>query len=118
MIKYLRKVFHFWGNIWKRLIRANIYIKGLLLLNQYILNLYKNFWDDSWFNRIVNKVSFSHTILERVGYIYLQNGRGGGIPNARNEKARSKLIIEYLGFLHNSYNFAPKYDNKTKIITI
>ena len=82
------------------------------------MNWYKNFWDDSWFNRIVNKVSFSHTILERVGYIYLQNGRGGGIPNARNEKARSKLIIEYLGFLHNSYNFAPKYDNKTKLINI
>ena len=116
IIKRNRKVFHFWGNIWNRLARANIYIKGLLLLNKFMLNLYKNVWDDSWYNRIINKVSFSYAILERVGYIYLQNGRGAGSPNARNKKARSKLIMEYLGFLHYNYNFSPKYDNKTKII--
>ena len=37
------------GNIWNRIVRANIYIKGLYLLNDITLNIYKNAWDDLWF---------------------------------------------------------------------
>ena len=32
------------GNIWNRLIRANTYIKGFSMLNELMLNVYKNFW--------------------------------------------------------------------------
>ena len=45
-------IFQGWGNIWNRLTRANIYIKGIYLLNDIVLNLYKNVWDDVWFNSI------------------------------------------------------------------
>ena len=42
-------IFKSWGNIWNRIVRANIYIKGLYLLNDITLNIYKNAWDDIWF---------------------------------------------------------------------
>ena len=83
-----------------------------------MLNSYKNICDDCWYHRIINKVSFTYAILERVGYIYLQNSRGEGSLNARNKKEKSKLIIEYLNFLHYYYKFFQKYNNKTKLINI
>ena len=35
-------VFRNWGNIWNRITRKNIIIKGLYLLNERVLNIYKN----------------------------------------------------------------------------
>jgi hypothetical protein len=69
--KYNDYIFRGLGNIWNRIARANIFIKGLYLLNDIILNIYKNLWDDIWFNIIINKVSYSFAIIERVAYIYL-----------------------------------------------
>ena len=111
-----RNVFSFWGNIWNRLVRVNIYSKALFQLNELILNLYKNVWDDVWFNKIVHRVSFSYAIFERVGYVYLQDGHGEGSPSARTKKEKSKIIKEYLGFLYFEYNFSPKNGNRLNII--
>ena len=47
--KYNKMIFKNDGNIWNRIVRANIYIKGLYLLNDITLNIYKNAWDDLWF---------------------------------------------------------------------
>ena len=102
------KVFSNWGNIWNRLVRANIFIKGLLLYNELVLNLYKNVWEDFWYNSIVNKASFSYTIFERVGYVYLQDGSGVGSPRARTIKQKSNVVMEYVGFLYFHYNFYGK----------
>ena len=60
------KVFRTCGNVWNRLVRANIYIKGILSLNNLMLNVYKNFWDDVWYNEIINNVSYSYAIIERI----------------------------------------------------
>ena len=93
------KVFSFWGNIWNRLVRANIYTKALLSLNELALNIHKNTWDDVWINKIVHNVSYSYAIFERVGYVYLQNGYGEGSPNYIDAEHKSKSIKEYVGFL-------------------
>ena len=111
-----RKVFSFWGNIWNRLVRANIFTKALLLLNKLLLNIHKNVWDDSWFNEIINKTSYSYTIFERIGYIYLQNGYGEGSPRARTIEQKSKIIKEYVGFLSFKYSFANNKEIKYSII--
>ena len=111
-----RKVFSFWGNIWNRLVRANIFTKALLLLNKLLLNIHKNVWDDSWFNEIINKASYSYTIFERIGYIYLQNGYGEGSPRARTIEQKSKIIKEYVGFLSFKYSFANNKEIKYSII--
>ena len=111
-------IFRGWGNIWNRLTRANIYIKGIYLLNDIILNYYKNVWDDIWFNTIINKVSYSFLVYERVGYIYLQNGYGEGSPKPDSDINKDKYIQEFLGFLYFDYFLLPKNDNKHSIIKV
>jgi glycosyltransferase involved in cell wall biosynthesis len=103
--KLNRKIFTFWGNIWTRLVRANILIKGILLMNDLTLNLHKNLWDDIWLNKIVNMASFSFAVLGRTGYVYLQNGGGEGSPKSGSIEQKSKKVKEYVGFLYFEYNF-------------
>ena len=55
--KYDKKIFGNHTNIWNRLTKNEIYTKGLYLLSSYILNIYKNLWEDIWWNKIANKVS-------------------------------------------------------------
>lgn len=55
-----------------------------------LLNLHKNVWDDVWYNKIVRRASFSYAIYERVGYVYLQDGRGEGSPMSRTDEEKVK----------------------------
>ena len=116
IIKLNSKVFSFWGNIWNRLVRANIFTKAILLLNELLLNIHKNVWDDVWFNTILHKASYSYTIFERVGYVYLQNGYGEGSPRAKTKEQLSKVVKEYVGFLSFKYTFAENKNDKYSII--
>ena len=113
---YNIKIFNIWGNIWNRLTRANICIKGLTLLNDYVLGLYKNVWQDKWINGLINRVSNTLYIYDRIGYIYLQDGTGVGSPKSRNEKEKDSKMREYLGFLYYYYNFEPEKSDKASII--
>ena len=110
------KIFHIWGNIWNRLVRANTYTKSLYLLNELILNLHKNVWDDVWFNELVHMASYSYAIFERLGYVYLQDGNGEGSPKSFTEEQKSKIVKEYVGFLYFDYNFSK--NNKTKLVDV
>ena len=114
--KYNKMIFKNDGNIWNRIVRANIYIKGLYLLNDITLNIYKNAWDDLWFNKIIDEVSYSFLIVERIAYVYLNNGEGEGTFLTKTEFQKDRLIKEYLGFLYFDYNMLPKTDKKKKII--
>ena len=110
------KIFSNWGNIWNCLVRANIYTKAILLLNNIMLNVHKNVWDDVWFNHIVRRASYSFAAYERVGYVYLQDGNGEGSPQTRNEDEKSKIVKEYVGFLYYDYNFHNKNDSIPLIV--
>ena len=114
--KYNNEIMKTSKNIWTSMIRANIFIKGLYLLNDIVLNLYKNLWEDLWWNIISQKVSFSHLIYERIGYIYIQDEDSYGNPYAHTEEKRDKMIKEFLEFLYFDYNMLPKNNNKNKII--
>ena len=105
------RIFSTWGNIWNRLVRANIYTKALYLLDEMLLNLHKNVWDDVWYNKIVRRASYSYAIYERVGYVYLQDGRGEGSPMSRTDEEKSKIVKEYVGFLYYDYNFGLKNES-------
>ena len=85
-----------YGSIWNRLIRANVITKGLDLIDQYILNAYKNLWEDLWWNNLVNEVSFSHLVVNRVGYIYYSPDEGQGKINISSEEEREKTIKEFI----------------------
>ena len=116
IFKFNRHIFKNWGNIWIRITRANIFIKGFLLLTDKILNFYKNVWDDVWFNSIISYASYSFLVFERVGYIYLNTGLGAGSIRFDTEEGRDKAVREWIMFLYFDYNFLPKEDNKSEII--
>ena len=114
--KYNYEIMRASKNIWTSMVRANIFIKGLYLLNDIVLNLYKNLWEDVWWNIISQKVSFSHLIYERIGYIYIHDEDSYGNPHAHTEEKRDKMIKEFLEFLYFDYNMLPKNNNKSGII--
>ena len=66
------------GTIWNRLTRANVFTKGLYLLDEYILNAYKNIYDDRWWNTMANNESYSYLMSNRIGYIYIRESNGEG----------------------------------------
>ncbi len=113
---YDRKVFGNYTNIWNRLVRRNIFTKGLYLLSSYILNIYKNLWEDIWWNKIANKVSYNYLMIERYGYLYFKDGKGEGTLKSNNEIQKDKAIHEFIYFLYFNWSLLPKRNNKKIII--
>ena len=102
-----------YGTIWNRLIRANVITKGLDLIDEYILNAYKNLWEDVWWNDLVNEVSFSHLVFNRIGYIYFKSEEGEGKIKISTEEEREKTIREFIYFWLFDYQLTPA-DSKKK----
>ena len=105
-----------YGTIWNRLVRANIFVKGLELVDEYILNAYKNLWEDMWWNDLIDRVSFGNLIVNRLGYIYLYTRQGAGEPKIRTSIQRDRTIREFILFWFFDYQLLPKNDNKKRII--
>ena len=117
ILREIMKIFFKNNNyIWNRIIRANIFTKGLYLLKDIILNFYKNLCEDEWINYLVNKASFSFSIIERIGYIYLVDGNGVTRMFIKPEGQKEKIIKEYLEFLYFDYIMLPENDSKRIII--
>jgi hypothetical protein len=74
--KYDSSIFGTSGNIWNRFIRANVFTKGLLLLNDQMLNIYQNMIDDFYFNKITSKATYNFLIVDKLGYLYYYVGKG------------------------------------------
>ena len=104
-----------YGSIWNRLFRANVLIKGLYLLDHYILNAYKNMWEDRWQNSLINKYSRSSLMINRPGYLYIK-GRGEGTLRAGNSAINFKTIKEFIYFWIFDLELLPKSDNKKSVI--
>ena len=114
--KYDKKIFGNHTNIWNRLTKNEIYTKGLYLLSSYILNIYKNLWEDIWWNKIANQVSDNFLIIKRYGYLYFKDGTGEGSIKIKNEMEKDKKIKEFIHFLYFNYQLWPKRDNKKILI--
>ena len=73
-------------------------------------------WDDGWYNRIIDSVSFSFAIIERIGYIYYYDREGEGTPKFKTIEQKSRLIREYISFLYFDYNFCKDSPCRSSII--
>ena len=104
------------GTIWNRLVRANIFLKGLDYLDEYILNAYKNIFEDRWWNTLANNCSYSYLMINRIGYIYLKLPGGEGKVRAGDEKRNEKSMREIIYFWLFDYLISYKQSDKKDII--
>ena len=104
------------GVIWNRITRSDVYAKGLSLLSDDVLNIYKNFCDDQWWNKIGDAASYTFVIVKRFGYLYYHDPNGPSRMIMRTDEQKDKFIQEYIGFLYFDYDFLPKYNDKKDII--
>jgi glycosyltransferase involved in cell wall biosynthesis len=105
-----------YGTIWNRLVRANVMRKGLDLLDKDLLNLYKDLWEDMWWNDLIDRVSFSNLVVNRLGYIFLYDRKNIYEPKVFNKFVRNKSIKEFILFWYWDYCLLPKNDNKKSIV--
>ena len=108
--------YYAYGPIWNRLTRANIFTKGLDYLDEYILNAYKNLYEDRWWNTIANNASHSYLMVNRVGYIYLRTPGGAGTIKSGTNIRNEKTIKEFIYFWLFDYLLLYKGNNKKNII--
>ena len=87
-----------YGTIWNRLVRANVVTKGLDLVDSYILNAYKNLWDDLWWNDLINRVSYSHLVINRIGYIYYCKEEREERVKISTDEEKEQTIREFIYF--------------------
>lgn len=113
---YNKEIFKYWGFIWTRLIKSSVVTKGLYLLDSTILNIYKNLWEDIWWNKIIDESSSNLLIINRNAYFYYKDGNGEGDIKLNTDAQRDKIIHEFIYFLYFDLNFLPKKDNKNKIL--
>ena len=106
-----------YGTIWNRLVRATIFTKGLDLVDEYILNANKNLWEDMWWNDLIDRVSFSNLIINRLGYILLYDRNTAIEPFIKNQLEKEKTIREFIYFWYFDYQLLPKDSNKKNIIS-
>jgi len=107
---------YLYGPIWNRLTRANIFTKGLNYLDEYILNAYKNLYEDRWWNTFANNASYSYCMINRIGYIYLRIPGGAGLIRYGNPQKNEKTMREFVYFWLFDYIMSYKKSNKKNVI--
>ena len=104
------------GTVWNRLTKADHIIRGLYLLDSYLLNAHKNLWEDRWYNILINKMSFSYLLINRPGYLYLPKKRGERTLKLKNEEEKDLTIREFIYFWLFDLKMLPKENNKESIV--
>ena len=109
VIKYGRPNYNIhnfgFGTLWNRLIRAGILRRGLGLIDKHLLNAYKDLWEDMWWNDLVDRVSRSNLVINRLGYIFLYNKNTVIEPSSKDKIMKNKTIREFIYFWYWDYFF-------------
>ena len=106
-----------YGTTWNRLARTNVFIKSLDSVDQYILNAYKNLWEDRWHNLFLYRFCFSYIMINRPGYLYMDNIQGEGRVLPGNSTKLFKLIREFIYLWLFDFELLAKEDDKKSIIS-
>ena len=103
-------------NIFNRLFRANIMTKGFDLVEIDILNAYKNFWEDTWWNELIDRASFSNLIINKLGYVNFYDRNAITELNIKDDTEKNKIIREFIYSWYFDYELLPRDANKTVIM--
>ena len=117
MVGDVNKVFGgFYGVIWNALLKSDVYIKGLYLLNNEVLNIYKNLWEDRWWTKLMNLSGNNLLIIKRFCYLYYRDLANSHLLNPKTIEEKDRVAQEFVYFLYFDMNFLPKEDDKKTII--
>jgi len=105
-----------YGTIWNRLIRASLFTKALNLVEVNILNAYKDIWEDRWWNDLIDRVSFSNLILNKIGYITFKDRNELTEKSIEDNVDKDRTIREFIYNWYFDYELLPHNDNKTVIM--
>ena len=105
-----------YGTIWNRLVRASVMAKGFDLVEIDILNAYKDIWEDRWWNDLIDRVSFSNLIVNKLGYINFFDRNLITKSNIQNDIEKDKTIREFIYCWYFDYELMPR--NAEKNITM
>ena len=105
-----------YGPIWNRITRANIFAKGLYFIDEYILNAYKNMFEDRWWNSLANNASYSYCMVNRIGYIYLRLPGSSGIIYYGSQEQNEKTLKELIYLWYFDYIMSDKKNDKSSIM--
>ena len=98
------------------MIKKSIIFKSLELIDSYIINAYKNLWEDRWWNTLTNINSYRNVFINRIGYIYIKSPKGEGHVKSNNKKEKNKSLQEFIYFWLFDFQVSPKKSNKKNII--
>jgi glycosyltransferase involved in cell wall biosynthesis len=105
-----------YGTIWNRLVRANIITKGFDLIGIDLLNAYKDIWEDIWWNDLIDRVSFSNLIVNKLGYINFYDRNAITNDSIKDNAGKDKTIREFIYSWYFDYELLPRDANKTIIM--
>ena len=102
------------GNIWNIIVRSNVYTDGLDSTDEYIINAYNDVWENMMWNFIINKISLSNLVINRLGYVNLYNPNTEIAPQINTKNEKNKTIRELIYFWLLDYLFLKKEEDNKK----
>jgi len=106
----------FYGVIWNALVKSDVYIKGLYLLNNEVLNIYKNLFEDRWWASLIYSSSNNLLIIKRFCYLYFRDLKNNHLLYPKTIEEKDRTIHEFVYLLYLYLNLLPKEDDKKNII--
>ena len=86
--------------IYNKIIKKEIFIKALHLIEKYCLKIYMTFFEDGLINYFIHLSGKSFYYLEKIGYLYMDNKEGVNLnKNYFYKKLRTNYFFIYLKFV-------------------
>ena len=104
------------GYVWNIIVRSNVYTSGLESTDEYVLNTYNDIWEGIMWNDMINKISLSNLVINRLGYINFFNYSVEMIPKIKTQYQKNKTIRELIHFWLLDYFLLKKEEIKKDII--
>ena len=80
------------------------------------LNAFKNVWEDTWWNDLIDRVSFSNLIINKLGYVNFYDRNKITELNIKDDTEKNNIIREFIYCWYFDYELLPRDANKTVVM--